>query len=294
VERSVQRCPGFIKKISVTGVAIDPSDPNIIYAAARLGVFKGLIKPGAPPTATWSPFDEGLPDGMDVNAIFVNRAAGLLSIGSMAMEYSREIFVPPRNVREQCCSSEIMFLTQAQTPSPQNIPDPEHPIQDPVRPVFYRPNDTAGGQVFWWTSPDIRFSVMSAPPGNRIPSPDHVEFESCPWRRPTALRELSSTLRRYRGSPQEFISKFSNRGVRAASNVRVMALWTDARNLTFPKLPADFWTRTFPEGSTNCGSLDNSTGWNFVNPAAPCSVIPVVNPELPEVVTLPWNVPGGN
>jgi hypothetical protein len=72
-----------------------------------------------------------------------------------------------------------------------------------------------------------------------------------------------------------------------------MALWTDARSLTFPKLPADFWTRTFPAGGTNCGSLDTSTGWNFVNPATPCSVIPVVNPELPEVVSLAWNVPAG-
>ena len=285
--------PGFIKKISVTGVAIDPSDPNIIYAATRLGVFKGLIKPGAPPTATWSPFDEGLPDGMDVNAIFVNRAAGLLSIGSMG----HGVF--QRDIRPAAKCSGAMLLVRdnvfdtGQTPSPQNIPDPEHPIQDPVRPVFYRPNDTAGGQVFWWTSPDIRFSVMSAPPGNRIPSPDHVEFESCPLETSNCPAGTIVDSPPIPGQPARVHLQVSNRGVRAASNVRVMALWTDARNLTFPKLPADFWTRTFPEGSTNCGSLDNSTGWNFVNPAAPCSVIPVVNPELPEVVTLPWNVPAG-
>jgi len=179
------------------------------------------------------------------------------------------------------------------TPSPQNIPDPEHPIPDAARPIFYRPNDTNGGQVFWWTSPDIRFTVSSAPPANRIANPDHVEFESCPIEISNCPAGTIIDSPPAPAQPARVHMQVSNRGVKAASNVRVMALWTDSRNLTFPKLPSNFWSRTFPAGSTVCGELDNSTGWNVVNPASPCQVIPVINPDMPEVVSLPWNVPEG-
>ncbi|MGH9968306.1 MAG: WD40/YVTN/BNR-like repeat-containing protein [Pyrinomonadaceae bacterium] len=281
----------FIRQIPVTGVAIDPNGPNTIYAATRLGVFKGQIKPGAAPTAAWSPFDEGLPDGLDVNSILVNRSAGLISIGSMG----HGVF--QRDIRPDAKCSGAMLLVRdnvfdnGRTPSPQNIPDPEHPIIDPARPIFYRPNDTAGGQVFWWTSPDIRFTVPSTPTANRIAKPDHVEFESCPIETSSCPAGTIVDSPPIPGQPATVHLQVSNRGLKPASNVRVMALWADARNLTFPKLPNEFWTRTFPAGGTNCGPLDGSTGWNFVSPANPCQVIPVINPELPEVVSLPWNVP---
>jgi hypothetical protein len=61
--------------------------------------------------------------------------------------------------------------------------------------------------------------------------------------------------------------------------------------LSFPKLPDNFWTTTFPAGSTNCGTLDAHSDWKFVDPTKPCQIIPVINPELPEVVGFSWNVP---
>jgi hypothetical protein len=69
-----------------------------------------------------------------------------------------------------------------------------------------------------------------------------------------------------------------------------VALWADA-SAGLPALPRDFWTRTFPAGSTTCGPLNPGSGWHFVDARNPCRVIPVVNPALPEVAAFDWQVP---
>jgi len=71
---------------------IDPANPNELYLATTVGVFRGQIGTGSTPTAVWAPLDDGLPDGADVTDISLNRAARVLTIGTFGSgAYQREI-----------------------------------------------------------------------------------------------------------------------------------------------------------------------------------------------------------
>jgi hypothetical protein len=276
---------------TVTGVAVDPNDANTIYVSTWVGVFRGTITPGSPPTASWTPFDEGLPDGIDVNGICVNASTGILTIGTMGHGAYQ------RDVRPGITCPGAMLVVRDNvfdrgvTPSPSGVPDAEHPVPDPARPGFYKPNDDPAAEVYWWTSTDIRIDVPSQDqPQNVIANADHVEFETAPVEIATPPPGVLKDSNPIKGQPARAYVQVTNHGLQPASNVRVVALWADA-TAGLPLLPNDFWTTTVPAGSTTCGALDTSTGWNFVEPANPCRVIQVVNPALPEVVGFDWDVP---
>jgi photosystem II stability/assembly factor-like uncharacterized protein len=275
---------------AVLGLAIDPANSNLLYAATSVGVLRGQVTPGAPPTAAWAPFDEGLPDGLDVNDIVVNRATGLLTIGTMGHgAYQRDI-------RPGVMCPPVMLLVRDNVfdrgtiPSPDSLADPEHPITDPTHAGFYKPDDTPGGLLHWWNSTDIRIDVPSVdPPANQIPNADSVEMESCPIRISDCPPGTLMDSEPVPGKPAKVYIQVTNQGVRPASNVRVIALWTDATT-TLPLLPDNFWTVTF-RATGQCGPLTGGYGWNLVDVAQPCRTVPVVNPDYPETVRFDWNVP---
>ncbi|MGE5281829.1 MAG: WD40/YVTN/BNR-like repeat-containing protein [Chloroflexota bacterium] len=277
----------------VTDLTVDPFEPDTIYAATWIGVFRGTITPGSPPTAAWTPFDEGLPDGLDINEIWVNRSTGILFIGTMGHgAYERDI-----NPGITCPAVRLVVrdnvFDRGITPSPSGIPDAEHPVPDPARAGFYKPNDDPAGEVYWWSSPDIRVDVPSQDlPQNQLTEVDHVEFESAPIEIASPPPGVMKDSNPIKGQPARAYVQVTNRGIQPGSNVRVVAMWADATS-ALPLLPTDFWTTTLPAGSTTCGPLDTSTGWNFVEPTNPCRTIPVVNPALPEVVGFNWSVPAG-
>ena len=277
----------------VTGLAVDPFDPNTIYASTWIGVFRGTITPGTPPTAAWTPFDEGLPDGLDVNGIWVNRNTGILLIGTMGHgAYERDIR-PGITCPAVTLVVRDNVFDRGMTPSPSGVPDAEHPVPDPARPGFYKPNDDPGGEVYWWSSPDIRIDVPSEDPAqNQITNVDHVEFETAPIEIASPPPGVLKDSNPIKGQPARAYVQVTNHGIQPASNALVVAMWADATT-GLPLLPANFWTTTLPAGATSCGPLDTSTGWNFVEPANPCRLIPVVNPALPEVVGFNWSVPLG-
>ena len=275
----------------VLDVAIDPNDSNVVYAATNIGVFRGVVTPGATPHAQWTPFDEGLPDGLDVNDLSMNRSAGILRLGSMGHgSYLRDIR-PGITCPGAMLTVRDNVVDRGVTPSPSGVPDPEHPVPDPARPGFYKPDDSSAGRLYWWTSSDIRVDVPALdPPKNSIDPADHVEVESCPVEIsscPTGTL-LDSDPRQ--GDTARVYVQVTNRGLAPASNVKVTALFADA-STGLPLLPVDFWTTTFPAGTSGCGALDTASGWQFADPASPCKVIPVVNPDLPEVARFEWTVP---
>lgn len=281
-----------LKRSAITDVVIDPFDRDTVYVSTTIGVFKGHINNGSVVSASWLPFDEGLPDGLDVNSIWVNRSSGILSIGTFGHG------VYQRDIKPTAVCAGVMLLVRdnvfdyGSSPSPSGVPDPEHPVPDPVRPGFYRPNDSIAGQVYWWTSPDIRFSVPSqGNPANSIPDPDHIEFETCPIDIADCPAGTIVDTAPVAGKAARVHIQVYNRGLRSASNVRVLALWADARDLSFPKLPNNFWSTTFPADSRDCGPLDPGSDWKVIDKNMPCRTIPVVNPEVPEVVTFSWDVP---
>jgi len=281
---------------AITGAVLDPSNANGLYAVTDIGAFRGTITPAVgatPPSAAWIPFDEGLPDGLDINDIWVNRATGTLQIGSMGHGAFQ------RDIRPgiTCSSAQLVVrdnvVDRGVTPSPSGVPDPEHPIPDPARPGFYKPDDTTAGRLYWWNSADVRIDVPSAAPvKNQIVSADHVEAESCPIQLSDCPAGTIRDADPQRGQAARVYAQVNNMGLQPATNVRVMALFADA-SAGLPLLPNDFWTTTFPSGSTGCGALTPGSGWQFADPANPCRVIPVVNPELPETARFNWTVPMG-
>jgi hypothetical protein len=273
----------------ITGIVFDPFDANTVYAASTVGVFKGTITPGATPTASWVPFDEGLPEAIDITDLAVNKATGVLDIGTWGYgAYRRDIKPGVKHPQVMLVVRDNVF-DRGQIPSAPaaGYPDPEHPIADPARPGFFKPGDP----VFWWSSPDIRIDVPSLdPPANQFASVDHVEFESTPISIAPAAPGTLLDSNPVRGKPAMVYAQVSNRGLKPATNVKVMALWADA-TAGLPQLPTDFWKTTFPAGGGKCGPLAAGSGWHFPDPAHPCQVVPVVNPMMPEVVGFHWNVP---
>jgi hypothetical protein len=284
----------MLPTLVITGAAFDPTSANTAYVVTDIGAFRGTITPAvgaAPASAAWAPFDEGLPDGLDINDLWVNRTTKALKIGTMGHgAYHRDI-----RPGIMCLGAQLLvrdnIYDRGVTPSPSGLPDPEHPIPDPARPGFYKPDDTTAGRVHWFESADIRIDVpATAPSKNQIASADHVEAQTCPIQLSDCPAGSIRDADPQRGQAARVYVNVSNTGLLSASNVRVTALFGDASG-GLPPLPADFWTTTFPAGSTICGALDTSTGWHFADPANPCPVIPVVNPDLPEVARFDWPVP---
>jgi photosystem II stability/assembly factor-like uncharacterized protein len=288
--------PNPLPRVPVLGLVIHPKNRNLLFAATTIGVFRGRVAPGDQgrgrvairPTAVWDPFDDGLPEGVDVSDICVNRATGVLTIGTRGCgAYQRDInfgaLVPPvmLTVRDS-------VYDRALAPSQDDMPDPEHPVRDAARPDFFRPNDGADYSITWFRSPDIRVQVPGASRlADRITSADQVEMMSCPLdvADPPGGMLVDSSPRP--GKPARVYVQVTNFGVRPASNVRVVVLWCNDVERT---LPDDFWTTTLPEKG-DCGSLATASPWRFLDAARPSRTIPVVNPAYPEVAQFDWEVP---
>ncbi|MDQ3283142.1 MAG: hypothetical protein M3Q69_17210 [Acidobacteriota bacterium] len=275
----------------IAKIVVDPFDANTLYVATDVGVLKATITTaGGAATASFVPFDEGLPDGLDVNDIAVNPNTGILTIGSMGhAAFSRNIS-PSAVCTDRALLVRDNVFDRGFAPSPSDVPNPENPVPDPARPDFYKPDDSPGGKLYWWTSNDIRIDVPSADAvKNQFTSVDHVEFDSCPI---TVADCPAGTLRDsapLRGLPARGYVQVTNRGLKTIDNVRVIALWTDATTAV-PLLPDTFWSKTFPKDG-GCGALDESTGWHFVDTKSPCKTIPLINPDMPEVTRFDWKVP---
>lgn len=268
---------------AVTGIVVDVTG-NRLFAGTDVGVFVGNLS-GAN-SVSWEPYDDGLPDGIDVNDIFLNPQTSTLFVGTWGLgAYTRDI------TGSDCSSVQLLVrdsvFDQGQTPTPSGMPDPEHPIEDPARPPFYKPDDTDGGRVYFWESTDIRVDVPSLYNASyQFSSVDHVEFESCPASIASCPPWVLTNVDPRRGQLANVYVQVHNRGLAPASNVRVVAMYADA-SAGVPPLPANFWTQTAVPGTTSCGALDESSGWHMVG----CGVVSEVSARIPEVQKFAWNVP---
>jgi len=274
----------------VRRVVVDPSDKNVLYAATSVGVFRGTltVAPPADPTAIWEPFDQGLPDGLEINGLWVDPQTGILTIGTFGFgAFRRDI-----SGKGQCAARMLVVrdtvYDDGREPSLSEIPDAEHPISDFPS---YKPDDTVAGMASWWTSRDIRIDVPSKnPPANTIPDADSVEFEQCPTAVGNCPPQSMIDSAPEASKDARVYVQVTNRGVEAVNKVRVIALWNTA-GAAFDKLPETFWTKTFPPDGAACGPLDPGTGWKLVDPEKPCRTIKTVTPEVPELARFNWDVP---
>src|SRR5262249_49429557 len=119
-----------------------------------------------------------------------------------------------------------------------------------------------GGLLHWWDSADIRISV----PGSGVESDawieDPVSVESCPVEAAYCPNGTIPDEYPIRGQRAKVYVQVHNRGNRAATNVRVLAIWTPA-DAGVPLLPDGFWTTTLPANATACGGWPGPTNWHF-------------------------------
>ncbi len=273
----------------VTDVAIDPTDETVLYLATDVGVFRGRLNIIAG-SAMWAPFNDGLPHGALVTDIEANPVTKLLTIGTLGRgAYQRDVSPGATCDARRLLVRDNVF-DRGGVPSPSDLPDPEHPILNKEHPPFYKPDDTPGGRLYWWTSTDIRTAVPALdPPQNRLATVDHVQFETCPIDAAKCPVDSLLDSAPQRGLDARTFVQVSNRGTVPIHDVRVIVLYTPA-GAGAPRLPDDFWTRTFP-ASGGCGPLDTSTGWRLVDEKTPCRTIPFVGPDMPEVAAFDWKVP---
>jgi hypothetical protein len=273
------------------GVAIDPYDANRIYVADEHGVFVGELSATTPRIVQWASFSEGLPEGIDITGMQINRAAGLLSLTTFGYgAYLRDIDPTHGAVPAMVMIRDNVF-DRGSEPSPIDMPDPEHPILDRDRVgQFYKPNDQKDQTVNWWTSPDIRIDVPSAHSAsevaNRFDNVDGVEMETCPTRVTICPPGTMIDSAPQAGVLANLYTLVTNNGSQEATNVRVIAMYAETPvGSAFPDLPATFWAKTFPAAGA-CGDIDGAS-WHVIG----CKTIPSVSPDDPEAVQFPWQVP---
>ncbi len=276
---------------SVRKVVVDPFDTNVLYAATSLGVYRGEVTLGMPPTASWKPFNEGLPDGMEINDLWVDPETGILTIGSFGFGAFR------RDIRKEAkCAARMLVVRDGvhddgREPFENGIPDAEHPVKI-AGSDFYKPDNTIAGRAWWWKSRDIRVDVPShVPYAHKIDDADSVEFELCPV---TVSHCLPGGM--IDNPPEAFKEarvyvQVTNRGVEPVKDTRVIALWNPSGS-AFESLPDTFWTKTFPADG-KCGDLDPGTNWQLIDPKNPCRTIDSVTPDMPELARFDWIPPLG-
>lgn len=291
---------GYSPPPPVLGLVVDPLNTNVIFAGTSITMLMGTV---SGTSITWVPFDDGLPVPVDVTGVWLNPVTRILRISTMGFgAFEREI----RSIPGQCPAAMLVMrdnvYDRGTEPSPSGEPDPENPKLGMGG--WYEADASVAGRVYWWSSSDIRIEVPDPTlPGNQVPPPgivallapnvpmvDHVELESCPLHHATCEPGTMIDSNPVRGKIVKVRIQVANHGLDPASNVRVMALWADA-GPSLGQLPADFWTTRFPAGSTTCPAYAPTSGWQAVNPTAPCQVITVLNPDLPQVVTFDWSVP---
>ena len=165
---------------AVTGVAFDPSDPNTIYAATDVGVFKGALTPSSN-AVSFIPFDEGLPNGLDINKIWIYKSTSIVSIWPMGHGTFQRDITPGVTCPGAFLVARDHVLDRGVTPSSNGLPDRSTRL--PIRRARTSSSRTTrpAAASTWVESTDIRIDVPSVDDAaHTIATADNFEFESCP------------------------------------------------------------------------------------------------------------------
>jgi hypothetical protein len=279
-------------------VVIDPVNANRIYVATTGGVLRGDITVGLSTAVTWTPFDAGMPSGAEVTRLTVIDDSRFL-IAATKGYGAFEIDLDPAHMCPQVLLSiRDNVFDRGTGPAPFDVSDPEHPVQDPSRPEFYRRNPDAVGRLYWWTSADIRVTVPTRTPiRNKVAIVDPVAMETCPVEAGKCPAVLTTPCPDcpsgaildqdpHAGEDARVYVQVTNRGTHTASNLRVIALWADA-SLRLPALPSNFWTTLFPATGMGCGPWPTSSEWKSFNQL--CQPVPSLAPGEAAVMEFDWS-----
>ncbi|MFF0753037.1 glycosyl hydrolase [Streptomyces sp. NPDC004267] len=208
------RSNGLAQANPINTIVIDPANGNRLFCGGDIGVFRtedaGL---------TWLPWDQGLPNAPVFDLVLHAKRRLLRAATHGRSVWERPIDAGQTPMADLYLRDTVLDSGRVQ-PSPSGVADPFDPAPTP-------------GTMWWWQSPDI---VVDAPePNYQTPSAvdDYVALTTIAHR----------TARRARVN--RFYVQVHNRGVNAATNVRVRAFLADA-SAGLPALPADFWSNGKP------------------------------------------------
>jgi|GEM_PF-4801989 len=191
---------------SINAIAVDPAEPNVVYAATNVGVFRSKNRGDS-----WNPFNEGLPNAW-IRDMVVETKTRMLR----AACWGRGIY--ERHIGDAEANDVQIFLRANELDRGMGRPAPRGTVPFASQPSF------AG-----YESPDIKVTrtLPNAfrPAGTII---DAVDFDEQVTSEPVVAGNA------------DVLVCIQNRGHKSASGVRVVALWADASN-GMPDLPADFW-----------------------------------------------------
>ncbi|MFJ5549119.1 WD40/YVTN/BNR-like repeat-containing protein [Streptomyces sp. NPDC093225] len=207
------RSGGLAQANPVNTIVIDPTNANRLFCGGDVGVFRtedaGL---------TWFPWDQGLPNAPVFDLALHAKRRLLRAATHGRSVWERPVDATQARMVDLYVRDTVLDSGRVQ-PSPSGVVDPFDP--------------KGVGTTWWWQSPDV---LVDAPqPDYQTPAPvgDYV-----------ALTQIAHRTAR-RDRLNRFYVQVHNRGVSAATNVRVRAFLADA-SAGLPALPADFWSAGRP------------------------------------------------
>lgn len=238
--------------IPVNAIEIDAHNPNILYVATDIGIFRTTNLGGV-----WTVFEPGFPQ-VAVEDLKLDESRDILT----AATHGRGMWQIKVGPAATCFDVDIYirddFLdTGEQIPSPSNVADPFSVVR----------GGSIGDKVYRWQSSDIK--VDTQPYYTPDALFDGVEFD----------RDLLHD-NPVRTQLNRVYVQVHNRGPFNANNVTVKILWADA-TAGLPPLPPDFWTN-YPNDPSNI------TVWH---PIGTYKAIPVLEPTRPVTLFWNWTPP---
>ena len=251
--------------IPINAVEIDPANPDRVYVAADVGVYRSLDA-----GQTWAAFSPGLPNALVKDLLF-HQPSRLLRAGTQARG------VWEINVDEATAPNVEVYLrdsavdTGRQSPSPSGVNDPFN----------------SGAQTFWFQSPDIKVDS----PSYQRPALDDVDFEVFGddqsmvgiWQGEAGIQFARGLMHEnpQRSRVARVYVRVHNRGTAPAANVAVKVFFAAAA-VSFPPLPANFWAN-FPNNV-----VPASSPWQ---PIASHKVVARIEGGQAQIVGFEWPVP---
>lgn len=248
---------GRLPDIPVNALAIEPNNPDTVYIATDVAVFR-TINGGN----TWTQFSDGLPN----SAVFdlkLHDARRLLRAAVHGRGiWERRLDVPTMHDVDIFVRDNLVD-TGRFAPSPSGVAAPfeddRHHIQ-------------LGDPLWWWQCADAKIDALEGTPLSYQMNAEDVDY--------VAFESYLEHRNPQRGRVNRVYVQVHNRGIKPAANVTVKVMYADA-SAGLPMLPSDFWT-AFP------GDSADTTHWK---PIGAAKTIPIISPTEPVILEWDWSTP---
>jgi photosystem II stability/assembly factor-like uncharacterized protein len=240
--------------IALNSVEIDPLNPDTVYVAADVGVYRS-VNAGS----VWTSFNNKLPNVLVKDLAFHPKSRLL-----RAATQSRGVWEIA--IDQAMMPSVELYLRDSTVDSGRNSPSPSA-VPDPFN---------FGSQTFWWQCQDIKVDS----PSFQNPIATDVDFQFFEDDHGIFAAGLKHENPQRNQTVRVFV-QLHNRGINAAVNVAVKVFFSESA-VALPNLPTNFWN-SFPNNV-----LPNNSAWKQISPH---KVVESVDGGSAQIVAFDWTVP---